>query len=49
MSQRRIAFGQALARLREVLGEHETAITRDAAIQCFEFSFELCWKRLFMP
>lgn len=46
MSQRRIAFRQALERLREVLGEHETAITRDAAIQRFEFSFELCWKAI---
>lgn len=46
MSQRRIAFRQALKRLREVLGEHETAITRDAAIQRFEFSFELCWKAI---
>ena len=36
---------KALARLREVTGIDEVpAITRDAAIQRFEFTFEAIWK-----
>lgn len=40
------AFEQALGRLREVVGEPETAIIRDAAIKRFEFTFELAWKAI---
>jgi nucleotidyltransferase substrate binding protein (TIGR01987 family) len=35
---------RALLTLREVLAEPKTAITRDAAIQRFEYSFETSWK-----
>jgi hypothetical protein len=36
---------KALARLREITGIDEVpAITRDAAIQRFEFTFEAIWK-----
>jgi nucleotidyltransferase substrate binding protein (TIGR01987 family) len=34
----------ALARLRSALAQPKTEWTRDAAIQRFEFTFELCWK-----
>ena len=37
-------LGPALARLREALALEESDIVRDAAIQRFEFSFELAWK-----
>lgn len=37
-------LSNALERLDEVLKEPETSITRDAAIQRFEFCFELSWK-----
>ncbi|MGH7539451.1 MAG: HI0074 family nucleotidyltransferase substrate-binding subunit [Gemmatimonadota bacterium] len=46
MTPRREAFRRALDRLRDVLREDETAITRDAAIQRFEFCFELGWKTI---
>lgn len=46
MTPRRAAFRQALDRLRDVLREDETDITRDAAIQRFEFCFELGWKAI---
>jgi predicted transcriptional regulator len=36
----------ALERLGEALHEPKTDIVRDAAIQRFEFSFELFWKTL---
>ncbi|KAA0253164.1 nucleotidyltransferase [Acidobacteria bacterium ACD] len=36
----------ALARLDEALREPKSDIVRDAAIQRFEFSFELLWKTL---
>ncbi|MBI5293612.1 MAG: nucleotidyltransferase substrate binding protein [Chloroflexi bacterium] len=38
------AFESALARLGEALAEAETELIRDAAIQRFEFTFELAWK-----
>jgi nucleotidyltransferase substrate binding protein (TIGR01987 family) len=42
---RRLALARrALGSLREVLAEPKTAITRDAAIQRFEYSFETTWK-----
>ena len=40
------AFSDALERLREVLAEPKTDITRDSAIKRFEFTFDLCWKSL---
>lgn len=43
--KRRLALARrALGTLREVLAEPKTAITRDAAIQRFESSFETTWK-----
>lgn len=36
----------ALARLQSSLAQPKTEWTRDAAIQRFEFTFELCWKAL---
>jgi nucleotidyltransferase substrate binding protein (TIGR01987 family) len=43
--KRRLTLARrALATLREVLDEPKTAITRDAAIQRFEYSFETTWK-----
>lgn len=42
---RRLALARrALGTLREVLGVPTNAITRDAAIQRFEYSFETTWK-----
>lgn len=42
---RRLALARrALGTLRDVLAEPKTAITRDAAIQRFEYSFETTWK-----
>lgn len=37
-------LGDALARLDAALAQPKTEWTRDAAIQRFEFSFELAWK-----
>lgn len=43
--KRRLALARrALLTLREALAEPKTAITRDAAIQRFEYSFEATWK-----
>ncbi len=37
---------QAVKRLREVLARSSSDVIRDAAIQRFEFTFELVWKTL---
>ena len=44
MSARAQALRRALDRLEEALAAPESAITRDAAIQRFEFCFELAWR-----
>ncbi len=38
------SLGDALTRLEAALAQPKTEWTRDAAIQRFEFSFELAWK-----
>ncbi len=43
-TSRLIAFSKALVRLEEALAEPPSPLVRDAAIQRFEFSFELGWK-----
>jgi nucleotidyltransferase substrate binding protein (TIGR01987 family) len=44
MTRRLGSLRSAIARLREALEAPETALSRDAAIQRFEFCFELAWK-----
>ncbi|MBI4382255.1 MAG: nucleotidyltransferase substrate binding protein [candidate division NC10 bacterium] len=44
MTRRLGSLRSAIARLREALETPETALSRDAAIQRFEFCFELAWK-----
>ncbi len=44
MSVRLAAFRNAIGRLRDALDAPETDLHRDAAIQRFEFCFELAWK-----
>ena len=44
MTGRREALAAAIARFREVLKAPESDVSRDAAIQRFEFCFELAWK-----
>lgn len=39
-------FGRALSQLEKTLAEVDTPIVRDATIQRFIFSYELCWKTL---
>jgi nucleotidyltransferase substrate binding protein (TIGR01987 family) len=45
-AERQAAVSNAAARLLEVASQRETDIVRDAAIQRFEFTFELVWKTL---
>ena len=40
------SFATALARLHDALSQPKSEWTRDAAIQRFEFTFELAWKTL---
>jgi len=40
------SLGSALARLGNALSQPKTEWTRDAAIQRFEFSFELAWRAM---
>jgi len=40
------SFAKALKTLNEVLNEPFSAIVRDATLQRFEYSFDLCWKTL---
>jgi nucleotidyltransferase substrate binding protein (TIGR01987 family) len=44
MTTRQHSFTQAIARFRDALMAPETDLSRDAAIQRFEFCFELAWK-----
>lgn len=37
---------KAVLSLKEVLAEPKTVIVRDATIQRFEYTFELCWKSI---
>jgi nucleotidyltransferase substrate binding protein (TIGR01987 family) len=46
VTARREAFAAAIARFREVLKQPENDVSRDAAIQRFEFCFELAWKSI---
>ncbi len=46
VTTRRQALTPAIARLSEVLAEPENDVSRDAAIQRFEFCFELAWKAI---
>ncbi len=44
MTTRQDSFSQAIGRFSEALAVPETDLIRDAAIQRFEFCFELAWK-----
>ncbi|ULA63377.1 MAG: DUF86 domain-containing protein [Nitrospira sp.] len=46
MTARRASFSQAIVRFNEALRAPETDLSRDAAIQRFEFCFELAWKAI---
>lgn len=39
-------FARAVGRVEEILREPKGAVARDAAIQRFEFTFDLAWKAL---
>lgn len=41
-----VSFEKALKSLSEIFKEPKNRITRDAAIQRFEYTFELAWKHL---
>ena len=45
-TERQADVRKAAARLAEVVAVPETALMRDAAIQRFEFTFEVVWKTL---
>ena len=40
------SFAKALQTLNEIINEPFSLIVRDATIQRFEYSFDLCWKTL---
>ena len=44
MTARRDSFSHAIVRFNDALVAPETDLSRDAAIQRFEFCFELAWK-----
>jgi len=44
--RRRALLERALARLQEALAKPEDSIVRDAAIQRFEFTFEMAWRAI---
>ncbi len=44
LSERLAIAGQALLTFREVIALPKTPVTRDAAIQRFEYTFEAAWK-----
>lgn len=46
MTPRLASLKNAVVRLREALAVTETDVSRDAAIQRFEFCFELAWKTI---
>lgn len=44
MTTRHESFSHAIGRFKEAIEAPETDLNRDAAIQRFEFGFELAWK-----
>lgn len=46
MKEKFDAYCKAIARLEEALNVPPTSLNLDAAIQRFEFTYELCWKVL---
>jgi nucleotidyltransferase substrate binding protein (TIGR01987 family) len=45
-AERKAELQNAVKRLREAIAQPESDLVRDAAIQRFEFTFELVWKSL---